>query len=61
MIAHISEFLSRLRDDESGANLVEYALLAVLIALVVIASLKIVGTNLNTFYSQIAANLTPAS
>jgi pilus assembly protein Flp/PilA len=61
MFARLLMILARFRKDEKGASLVEYGLLVALIALAVIASLKIVGTNLNTLFSQIAANLTPAS
>jgi pilus assembly protein Flp/PilA len=61
VISQLFWFLTNLRKDEKGASLVEYGLLVALIALAVIASLQIVGTNLNNLFSQIAANLTPAS
>lgn len=38
--------------------MVEYGLLVALIALVVIASVQLIGSNLNVLFSQIAANLT---
>jgi pilus assembly protein Flp/PilA len=50
--------LKWLHNDERGASLVEYGLLVALIALAVIASLNVVGTNLNVLFDQIGSNLT---
>ena len=46
-------FESRL-DNESGASLVEYALLVALIALVAIAALQTVGGNVSDEFDNIA-------
>jgi pilus assembly protein Flp/PilA len=43
--------------DESGQDLVEYALLVALIAIVVIAALKILGPIIATVFNNIATNL----
>ena len=40
--------------DESGANGVEYALLAGLIAVAFIVGAALLGTNLNTFFNNLA-------
>lgn len=45
-----------LRDDE-GVTAIEYGLIAALIAVVIIASVQLVGTNLSTVFSNIAAAL----
>ena len=37
--------------EESGQDLIEYLLLATLIAIVVVAGATVLGTNLNTWYS----------
>jgi pilus assembly protein Flp/PilA len=58
LISQLSGFLTKLRKDEEGAAMVEYGLLVALIALVVIASVQLIGSNLNVLFSQIAANLT---
>ena len=42
--------LGRLLQDEDGQDLIEYALLAGLIALVCVATITALGTKLNTFY-----------
>jgi pilus assembly protein Flp/PilA len=47
--------IKRFVRSEEGANGVEYALLAGLIAVAFIIGAGILGTNLNTFFTQIAA------
>jgi pilus assembly protein Flp/PilA len=44
--------------DESGATAIEYGLLASLIAVVIIAAVRLVGSNLSTMYTNVANNLT---
>jgi len=44
--------------DDSGATAIEYGLLASLIAVVIIAAVKAVGTNLSTMFTSVASNLT---
>ncbi len=47
----------RLWLDESGQDLVEYALLLVLLALVTIASVRLLGTTIGGFFGTISNNL----
>jgi Flp pilus assembly pilin Flp len=47
----------RLWTDESGQDLVEYALLLVLLTLVVIAALRILGPTIAGFFNEVADNL----
>ena len=49
--------LSNLVRDESGVTAIEYALIAALIAVAAIAAFTLVGTNLSTTFSTIAAKL----
>lgn len=42
---------------ESGQSMVEYAFIIVLLALVVIATLTLIGPQLSTIFSQIASSL----
>jgi pilus assembly protein Flp/PilA len=49
--------LSNLIRDESGVTAIEYALIAALIAVAAIAAFTLVGTNLSTTFSTIAAKL----
>jgi len=43
--------------EESGQGLVEYALILVLIAIVVIAAVELFGTTLNSTFSMIVSRL----
>ncbi len=50
MIALINKFVR----DQSGATAVEYGLIAGLISVVILASLKSIGTKINVKFSNIA-------
>lgn len=55
MIAFIINWLSStVRKDEEGQGLAEYALILALIAIVVIAALTLLGTQIDAILSQIA-------
>ncbi|WP_417583965.1 Flp family type IVb pilin [Pelagibacterium sp.] len=43
--------------DESGATAIEYGLIAALVAVVAIAAMTLIGENLTTTFSNIAACL----
>lgn len=47
----------RLWTDDAGQDLVEYALLLVLLTLVVIAALRILGPVIGTFFNDVSDNL----
>ena len=44
--------------NEEGQDLLEYALLVALIALVAVGAITLAGTNVNTIFGNIAAALT---
>jgi pilus assembly protein Flp/PilA len=48
------------RNDE-GQDLLEYALLVALIALVAVGAITLAGKNVNTIFGQVATALTPSS
>ena len=48
---------ARFGDSERGASLVEYALLVALIAVVCIAGIKLLGTSINTKFSNISTEI----
>jgi pilus assembly protein Flp/PilA len=52
--------LGWLRRDEAQ-DLLEYALLVALIALVCVGAIGLAGTNVNVIFGQIATALTPSS
>jgi pilus assembly protein Flp/PilA len=43
--------------DEEGATAVEYAFLASLVAMLLIAALTAIGTHLQTTFNEVSANL----
>jgi pilus assembly protein Flp/PilA len=53
----MQNLLSRFSKDQSGATAIEYGLIAGLIAVVIIAAVTTVGTNLSAKFNTIAANL----
>ena len=53
MLTHLMRFLK----EEEGATAVEYGLMIALIALAIIVSVRLIGTNLNTLFSGVATNL----
>ena len=48
--------ITRLIHDESGQDLIEYALLAAFIAIVTIATLRTLGTKVAAFYGTVASS-----
>jgi len=49
--------INRFAGDESGATAIEYGMIAALIAVVIIGTLKVIGTQLNAKFSSISAQL----
>ena len=49
--------MKQLKRNERGASLVEYGLLVALIAVICIAAIRILGTNVSTNFSQIASGV----
>jgi pilus assembly protein Flp/PilA len=54
------EVLNGLMQDESGQDLIEYALVAALIGLAAITGMKNVATGVSTAFNSISSNLTSA-
>ena len=53
--------LRALRRNSKGQDLLEYALLVALIALVAVGAITLAGTNVNTIFGRIATALAPAA
>jgi pilus assembly protein Flp/PilA len=58
---NIITLLRALRRDTAGQDLLEYALLVALIALVAYGAVELTGTNVNTIFSNIAGKLGTAA
>ena len=54
----MKKLLVWLRKEESGQGMVEYGLILALIAVVVIAAVKLIGTNAKTTFEGISKELT---
>jgi pilus assembly protein Flp/PilA len=53
----MATFIKNLRRDESGQDLIEYALIAALIALAATAAMGTVATNINGLFGKISAQI----
>jgi pilus assembly protein Flp/PilA len=51
------EKIKRFLKNEEGVTAIEYGLIAALIALVIIVSVALIGTNLNTAFNNVATHL----
>jgi pilus assembly protein Flp/PilA len=52
-----TEIIKRIWRDESGQDLIEYALIATLIALVAISGLNGLATKINSYYTGIGNDM----
>jgi pilus assembly protein Flp/PilA len=53
----IMAILARFLNDEDGATAIEYALMASMIALVIIAGVQTVGTKVSTVFTEVGNGL----
>jgi pilus assembly protein Flp/PilA len=59
-MSKIALVLRTLRDDESGQDLIEYALVAALIGLGAVATMSTLASNIGTAFSSVGSQLTSA-
>ena len=57
----MSKFISQFINDESGATAIEYGLIAALIAVVIIAAVGALGTQLSGTFDAVTAGLSPTA
>jgi pilus assembly protein Flp/PilA len=50
-------FVRRILRDDTGVTAIEYGLIAALVAVVILGTVKTVGANLKTTFNSIATNL----
>lgn len=53
----LTRLIQRIRFEDHGASMVEYALLVLLIAIVALVAVALAGTQLSTTYSEIASSV----
>jgi len=54
---HTLQAAQRILRDESGQDIAEYAVMLAVILLIVIGTVKLIGTNANSTFSNVASNL----
>lgn len=57
----MKKFLARFAADESGVTAIEYGLIAALIAVVIIAAVTNIGTQLNSSFTKVGSALSKAN
>ena len=50
-------FLEKLWQDDSGQDIAEYAVMLAVILVIVVGTVKLIGTNANTVFSNVASSL----
>jgi Flp pilus assembly pilin Flp len=51
------EFFRELWSDEQGQDIAEYAVMLAVILVLVIGTVRLIGTNANTAFSQVASSI----
>ena len=51
------QLLRRLWMDEEGQDIAEYAVMLAVILVLVIGTVRLIGTNANNMFSQVASNI----
>jgi pilus assembly protein Flp/PilA len=59
-IGQIRSFVAAFSRDESGQDLIEYALIAALIALAAVAGMNFLASAINSAFSKVGSRLTSA-
>ena len=53
----MSSFLYELWADDQGQDIAEYAVMLAVILVIVVGTIRLVGSNANTAFSQVASSL----
>jgi Flp pilus assembly pilin Flp len=51
----MSQILSRLFQDEQGQDIAEYAVMLAVILVIVVGTIRLIGSNANNVFSQVAS------
>ena len=57
MMKDTAQTIRRILEDEAGQDIAEYAVMLAVILLIVIGTVKLIGTNANSTFSNVASNL----
>ena len=53
----VNQVIQRVWQDETGQDIAEYAVMLAVILLIVIGTIRLIGTNANSTFSNVASNL----
>lgn len=53
----MSNLIRSLWSDESGQDIAEYAVMVAVILIVVVGTIRLIGTNSNTVFSNVASSI----
>ncbi len=51
------EYLRRLWHDEEGQDIAEYAVMLAVILVIVVGTIRLIGSNANNVFSQVASSI----
>jgi Flp pilus assembly pilin Flp len=51
----VSNFIRRIWRDEAGQDIAEYAVMVAVILIIVVGTIRLIGSNSNTVFSQVAS------
>jgi len=53
----VTKFLTSLWKDESGQDIAEYAVMLAVILVIVVGTIRLIGSNANTVFSQVGSSI----
>ena len=53
----MQETIRRLLSDEQGQDIAEYAVMLAVILVIVVGTVRLIGSNANTVFSQVASSI----
>ena len=53
----MSQTIQRLLRDEKGQDIAEYAVMLAVILVIVVGTIRLIGSNANTVFSQVASSI----
>jgi Flp pilus assembly pilin Flp len=53
----VSDFIRTIWQDEAGQDIAEYAVMVAVILIIVVGTIRLIGSNSNTVFSQVASSV----
>jgi Flp pilus assembly pilin Flp len=53
----VSNLIFKLWSDEAGQDIAEYAVMVAVILIIVVGTIRLIGTNSNTVFSNVASSI----